>query len=106
VSELINITVIQQEDVISIGLIEQPPIKVNLYPVTVAHPSIINAANQAISSAETATVFAQQAADAAQEAIAALGSIPDTVETAVEESIATQLSALQLSSLINALIFG
>lgn len=101
-SETVKVTVIAETPPISIVLTEPSVIKVTLYPVTVAHPSILEAAGRAEGSAENASSSAQAAALAAQEAIAAVASIGATVDAAVEAAKPEILAA----SIINALIFG
>jgi uncharacterized membrane protein len=102
VSEPIKVTVIPQEPPITINLNPAPVIKVTLYPVTVAHPSILEAANQAQSSADNAGASADAAAQAAQAAQDAVAGIGDTVDDAVSAAI----EAERPNSIINALIFG
>lgn len=78
-SDEIKVTVIAEEEPMRILLSEPPVIKVSLYPVTVAHPSVFEAANRAESSADSAQHALEQAQSAAQAAIDAANSISSQV---------------------------
>lgn len=83
-SDEIKVTVIAEQDPVRITIVEAPVIKVSLYPVTVAHPSVFEAANRAEGSAEQAQQALEQAQSAAQAAIEAANSISEQVVDSME----------------------
>lgn len=105
-TDTLKVTIIPEDEPIGIKVIEEEDIKVNLYPVTVAHPSIFDAANRAEGSAENANIAAEQAAISAQQALDAVENIGETVEAAVSEALEEARPLFNQDSIINALIFG